>query len=260
MKLHDVTFVLVTHHSEAVLGGCLAALGDVWPSPCVVVDNASRDGSVRCAESAGAVVLRQDENRGFAHAANRGAHEARTAWVCFLNPDVTVTRELREAFARTAPAAGPDRLLVPDYVDKHGDAVPGRQPGYTPWKLWADLLESRQRHPALLRWCRTRLGYHDRSWHWPLAACFFAPRAGFLERGGFDERYFLYMEDVDLGCRWCRSGGHVERLEATVSHRGQEGAQVAPAWRQRHLDEARRQFGRRHYGPLWNTLIGLTTG
>jgi GT2 family glycosyltransferase len=240
---NSITFVIVTFNSAAWLDLCLEAaepLGQI-----IIVDNASTDASVAIAERHGATALRNGRNLGFAAAANLGAHAAATPFVCFLNPDCLVT-PATVAAAGSALAHDPRQLLVPDFADWSGRRESGLQPGYTRLKIMADLLDTRA--PKHARRIRKLTGLDDQSWNWPHGACVFAAKDVFLSLGGFDEKYFCYMEDVELGRAAAAVGVAVNALPQAVLHVGQHGATVAPARRHALMDAARFQYARRHYG------------
>ncbi len=130
--------VVVTHNHVRTLPSCLAALEALDPPPelVVVVDNASTDGSAAVAKgwhsTLKAEVLLENENTGFAVAANRGISRCSEPWVLLLNPDCAprsdfVARLLEELAARperervaaltgrlsraTLPGLGPEPIL-----------------------------------------------------------------------------------------------------------------------------------------------------
>lgn len=242
------TVILVTHQSARVLDACLDQL-DGQPGLSVqVVDNASTDGTRERAQARGVRLLARPHNTGFAAAANAGAQLADSPLLCFLNPDCHLTTETLAA-ARAALTDRPRACATPDFTQ--GDAlVPGRQPGYTWRKVLADLMENNGRMPRLARHLRAHPRHHDHRWHWPLGTCLFVPTALFHELGGFDERYFLYMEDVEFGWRLHQAGGEVIALPTCVAHGSMQGSALALAQRLPLLNAARRQFARRHYGIL----------
>jgi GT2 family glycosyltransferase len=107
--------VVVTHDHAETLVACLAAVGRLEPAPArlVVVDNASSDGSAEIARkhSAGVAteILCEDQNTGFAAAANRGITATSEPWVLLLNPDCgpkpNLVKNLLEAISRRPEAA-----------------------------------------------------------------------------------------------------------------------------------------------------------
>ncbi|MCE9630707.1 MAG: glycosyltransferase [Planctomycetia bacterium] len=252
-----VTVIIVTYESAAVLGPCLESVRGLEDVSVRVVDNASTDASRDIARSLGADVMPLERNLGFAAAANRGAEGVSAGLLCFLNPDCCLTAEAVRV-AREALGDGRGRCGVPDF-EQGGEVVSGRQPGYTWRKVLADVMEGNRRLRFATRWLRRHPRHHHRDWHWPLGTCLFVPAEYFRAVGRFDERYFLYMEDVEFGIQVCRSGGEVIGLPVRLRHVGMQGSTISSERRQQMLDEARIQFARRHYGPLVATLATCAT-
>ncbi len=215
ITVFDVTVIIVNHNSGAHLDRCLQALAaqTVRPHQVVLVDNASHDGSADQAERAypWLGVIRNPENRGFAAANNLAvAHSAATEWLALLNPDAFPAPDwlaaLRQATqdepryalfgCRLLDAADPERL------DGVGD-------GYH-----ASGLAWRRGHgePAAGRYLPMGEIFA------PCAAAALYRRAAFLEAGGFDERFFCYMEDVDLGFRLRLLGYRCGYAPAAIVH------------------------------------------
>ncbi|UGS37425.1 glycosyltransferase family 2 protein [Capillimicrobium parvum] len=194
------------------LPGCLAALrAQERPfDAIVVVDNGSVDES---ADGLGADVrvVRLGENRGFAVAANRGIDAAVDCdAVALVNSDVVLAPDW---LARTAGALGDGVAAVaskmvalddPGLLDDTGDFL--RRDG---------VCEQRGRGRR-----------DDGRWDAPgevFAACAGAAlyrRAAVLGVGGFDERLFSYLEDVDLGLRLRLAGWRVRYEPAVARHAG----------------------------------------
>jgi GT2 family glycosyltransferase len=248
--------VVVTHDSAKRLPACLSGIPPPLTRSTVVVDNASRDDSAAVARSFGVRVLEQPENLGFGRAATLGARVLLTRALCFLNPDCEPTSEL---FRLGLEALGdhPHRCAAPLLLEPRGP-VDGRQPGYTRTKLLADMLESHYGR-RVARWVRRLPGHHDTSWAWPHGACFFIQRGFFESLGGFDEAYFVYMEDVDLGRRIAACGGEVVSLDCRVVHHGAHGSAVTRRVRRALLDESRLTYARRVYGPVVAGLLRTST-
>ncbi|MFH1177000.1 MAG: glycosyltransferase, partial [Acidobacteriota bacterium] len=199
-------------------------------------------------------VLANAANEGYARAANAGAAAAEQELLCFLNPDCRPVPELFP-LAAAALVGRPLRCAVPSLRERQGERVPGRQPGYTGLKLMADVLETGYGANPLSRWLRRRRGYHDRRWWWPHGACLFVHRPTFLALGGFDPRFFVYMEDVDFGLRLARAGGDVIPLDVTLAHGQGRGARVSERTRRRMLMAARLGYARLHHGAALATAL-----
>jgi GT2 family glycosyltransferase len=178
----------------------------------IVVDNASLDDSVATARRLGADVLPLSRNLGFARANNIGLSKADTNWVAFVNPDVEVRYETLD---RLAELAGRHQALVaPQLIGADGQV----QPNGRGFPFLVDKLAHRGVKLPGARMDqytpRTSLGPTYVSW--AIGAVVGGRRSTFDELGGWDERYFLYYEDHDLGLRsWL--AGHPVIVDPSAS-------------------------------------------
>jgi GT2 family glycosyltransferase len=216
--------VIPNWNGRAWLGPCLAALAVQRPAPAevIVVDNGSRDDSVAFLRERHPEValLELGANTGFAHAANRGIERARGEYVAMLNTDVVVAPDW---LARMARALGEDpgaaavackmlALDAPGIVYDAGDIL--RRDG---------ACEQRGRFTA-----------DDGRFDAPgevFGACAGAAlyrRAAVLAVGGFEERYFAYLEDVDLALRLRLSGRRCRYEPAVARHAGEGTSRRLP--------------------------------
>lgn len=219
-----VTVIVVAHGSVGHLPRCLACLAaqTTLPERILVYDNASSDGSAAAAAAAIAAddrlrdraeVVRLETNVGFAAANNLGIAAARTPFVALLNPDAFAEPEWLERLVAAATrhpeaaAFGSRQMLDgrPGVVDGLGD------------RCHAGGLVWRSGHGRRL--VDADLG--DREIFSPCAAAALYRTAAVRDVGGFDESFFCYVEDVDLGFR-LRLAGHAARLvsDAVVQHAG----------------------------------------
>lgn len=217
--------VIITHNSEDVLEGCLAALAEFAPDfEVLVVDNASSDRSVEIARSRGARVIANAENRGFAAAANQGFSALRAGAVLLLNPDTHVATPLSrllEACRLHGIAAG--RLIDADGALQAGFTI-RRLPG--PAVLCLELLGLNRLWPGN-PWNR-RYRYLDRDLNrsGPVeqpAGAFLMIRRDVWERlRGFDEAFWpVWFEDVDFCRRAAASGQPIQYVaEVKAYHLG----------------------------------------
>jgi GT2 family glycosyltransferase len=212
----DLSVVIVTFQSGGTLERCLRALRaqTVQGFETILADNASSDGAPQNALAADPSLILVDNggNVGFAAGNNRAAEQARGRWLVLLNPDAYAEPDFLEQFLAAARAQPDARCFTarqrmaqdPLRLDGLGDAMAGIgfpfRGGYgqpDPGPIPAAEVFS------------------------PCGAAMMIDRALFLDMGGFDERFFCYCEDVDLGYRLRLMGEPVVLAgDAMVRHEG----------------------------------------
>lgn len=211
--------VVVTHQSRADLERNLPgqlAVADELGTTLVVVDNASGDGTLEMlrnevGSNRPLSVVELPANRGYATAVNRGFDESGERDVLLLNPDVEVTsasqvEELSEAL-RERPRLG---VLAPALINADGSPQPSA-------REYPSLLAMAGSIGGLERFAPARRAYDsyldpvaagaEGDVPWVIGAAMLIRRAAYEAVGGWDERFFLYMEDADF-CRRLRRAGY----------------------------------------------------
>ena len=213
----DVSAVVVNYNAAALLGDCVRSLRADGATEVIVVDNDSVDDSeaaVRTAD-ADAAWLPLGRNVGFGAGANRGVAAARAPYVAIMNPDTVVEPGTLKAMAEVLDRE-PDVAAVGPRVDNpDGSWYPSARtfPSLGDALGHAFLHYVRPDNPfsrryKLLDWD------HDvaRDVDWISGTCMLVRRDAFEAIGGFDEAYFMYVEDVDL-CWRLRAAGHRVRYD-----------------------------------------------
>ncbi|HEX7884641.1 MAG TPA: glycosyltransferase family 2 protein [Phenylobacterium sp.] len=216
----SVSVVMVVYMTGEALEQSLACvLADPLVDELVVVDNGSTPVEAQrlraLAARDGRVVLKTGHgNVGFARGANLGAANARGDLLVFLNPDAflqagCVAALAREIEDRPAPCIVGGRVLNADGTEQRG----ARRGEITPISALMSMSGLAQFAPALRRfevhWEAEALPEQAVSAPTISGACFCMRREDFDGVGGFDEGYFLHVEDVDLCWRVRQAGGEV---------------------------------------------------
>jgi N-acetylglucosaminyl-diphospho-decaprenol L-rhamnosyltransferase len=253
----QLSVVTVTHNSERELEALLDSVARHLPGArMVVVDCASDDGSLELARRRPWVeTVALGENIGFGRACNRGVQRVRTPVTALLNPDVELLDgSLLQLAAEALRDDRPQRLLAPRVLNGDGsrqDTVhpaPGAPadliralipPALIPGRLGASLAPWRATEPRRVGWA---------------VGCALLARTGTLRAlGPFDEGFFLYGEDLELGLRarqqdvatWLWPAARVVHHGARSATRAFGGEPFGLLARGRHAAVARRLGPRR---------------
>lgn len=269
--IRSVRVVAVTFNPGPELAEFAATLATATTRPVtlVLVDNGAEhevvdDVAARC----GATVVRPGSNLGYGVAANLGARPGQEPWVVVANPDIAwhpgALDTLLDAGARH-PRAGslgprilntdgtvyPSARAIPSLTQGAGHAIFARVWPGNPWTR-----AYHQRQEVVLE--------SEHAVGWLSGACLLLRREALAAVGGFDDSFFMFFEDVDLGDRLGRAGWeNVYVPAATVVH--DQGA----SWRERpapmiraHHRSAEHYLHRRYHAwyqaPLrWVISLGL---
>jgi GT2 family glycosyltransferase len=211
-----LSIIVVSFNTRDILRRSLEAISTAAAGiahEIIVVDNASHDGSANMVanEFPQVTLLRAPHNLGFAAANNLGYAAARGEFLALVNPDAfPEPGALQVGLARMRSQAGV-ALAGGLLIGRHGQPEPSARQFPSPLNDFLALSGLAARFP------RSRLfGRFDRTWADPEAAAavdwvpgaFCLIRKSVLDRlGFFDERFFLYYEEVDL-CRRLRAAGY----------------------------------------------------
>jgi N-acetylglucosaminyl-diphospho-decaprenol L-rhamnosyltransferase len=221
--------VVVNYNAGPVLVDCVASLRAAGVAEIVVVDNGSLDGSLAALGSGDEdlrIVL-AGRNFGYGTAVNRGVPETRAPYVLVVNPDVVVDPDAVDLLA-TRLDAEPDAAVVGPLIRNPGGspypsarAFPSFSVGvghalvglFRPENRWT----RRYREQSVLDAGEAAA---TRDVDWVSGSCALVRREAFASVDGFDERYFMYVEDLDLCWRLRRAGWRVlYEPAAAVTHR-----------------------------------------
>jgi len=214
----EVSVVIVTYRCARLLDDCLRSLeaqrGEV-AIEVLVVDNASGDGTASSAmrDHPWVDVEALDENLGFARANNRAIRRARGRAVLILNPDTVLPAGALRACLDRLWQDDDIGVLSPRLVDPAGRLDRRCKRGFP--TLWSSFcyftgLDRRFTGPRSTRYTMGSLP-EDRAGDIESVSGAFMlmPRAVLGEVGMFDERYFMYAEDMDLCLRTIEHGYRV---------------------------------------------------
>jgi GT2 family glycosyltransferase len=212
---NKVSVIIVNWNGERFLEQCLSALVSqtVKPHEIILIDNASSDRSVEIVRRFSAVrMILLDRNTGFAQGNNLAIKAASvdSEWIGLINPDAFVEPRWLETLL-AAVESNPEfdvfgsklvNAANPALLDGAGDAY------HMSGLVW------RMGHGSLV----SASAENEREVFSPCAAAALYRRSALRELGGFDEDYFCYVEDVDLGFRLRLAGYRCLYVPQSVVH------------------------------------------
>lgn len=252
--------VTVGYRSESVLPSFISSLREATGRPyeLLIADNAPADGATRSiAAEAGARYLPMHRNAGYGAAVNAATRmlDTEVRWILICNPDVRLLPGSLDLLVDqldgdpSIGAVGPRVLNEDGSTYPSARAVPSLRTGVG-HALFGNIWKGNP-------WTRTYRAASDpsdepRTAGWLSGSCLLVRRTAFDMVGGFDEGYFMYFEDVDLGARLAEAG-HLNLYvpQAKVIHAGAHSTSgEAPRMVAAHHASARRFIRRRYAGPI----------
>lgn len=265
-----LSIIIVNWNSGRQLRDCLSTIQASTDQRCrheiVIVDNGSTDDSLSGVEATGKAIriIRNDANQGFAVACNRGAQVASGDYFLFLNPDTRLSA---------------DSISVPlSYLGQKAD----KDVGICGVQLVDEagrISRSCARFPTFGNLIAQALGFNRLPWFrgsglhmsdWDHAnsqevdhvsgAFFLMRREVFEQLNGFDQRFFLYLEDLDFSLRARQAGWRsVYLAEAQAFHAGGGTSRRIRATRLFYSLRSRLLYGFKHLSPAKAWLLLFTT-
>jgi N-acetylglucosaminyl-diphospho-decaprenol L-rhamnosyltransferase len=257
----DLSIIIVSFNARADLERCLASLHQAPPTASheiIVVDNHSADGSADAARRwRGVHVVETGANLGFARANNVGIRASRGENLLLLNSDTIVPAGAVDGLVEELRRDESVAVVGPRLVDAAGRAELsfGRMIGPFNELRQKVLVRGQQRNVAVIAALVDRATSRPRFPDWVSGACLLVRRHDADAVGLLDERYFMYVEDVDF-CAAIRARGRRVRFSpaVTVAHLRGRSAATARAATDAAYRHSQLAFYEKHH-PRWAPLL-----
>lgn len=251
-----LSVVIVSYNVKSYLLNCIRSVqksAQHIQTEIIVVDNASADQSVEAVsrEFSDVILIKNEVNRGFGSACNQGLTIANGKYLLILNPDTLVEEHAFEkllGFGDENPDAG---LIGCKILNEDGSLqLACRRSFPTPWIAFTRLSGLSKLFPKSSLFSRYNLTFLDENRPYEVDAIsgsfMLMSRYAYEKVGGFDERFFMYGEDLDLCFRIKQAGFKVVyRPEASIIHF--KGKSVSPTVdTQYHFFHAMKIFVQKH--------------
>lgn len=259
MSKPSLSIVIVNWNAGDQLRDCITSIvaarkDELFLFEVFVVDNGSKDDSLTGIDSLGISIniILNETNLGFAAACNQGASGASGDYLLFLNPDMRVfenSLDIPVAFMQN-PDNSEVGIAGIQLVDENG--VVARSCSRFPilGMFFAQALGINRfvkfRHLAqsMDEWAHDSTRHVDQV----IGAFFLMRRSAFILLGGFDQRFFVYFEEVDLSYRANQAGlRSIYLTEAQAFHAGCGTSRQVKAHRLFYSLRSRLMYGFKHF-------------
>jgi GT2 family glycosyltransferase len=265
-----VAVLTVTYNTGETIRPFLESVAAASASPLTVViaDNGSADldGLHTIADGFGARVVSSGGNRGYGggidaawSALAEGPGEV-PEFLLVTNPDVVLAPGSVDELVAAADRLPRGASFGPQILDEQGDTYPSARQlpslrtglGHAAFSRFWPANPWSQRY-----WSTTQVV--ERTAGWLSGACFLIRTSVFRELGGFDESYFMYFEDVDLGQRVGLAGwDNVYVPTASVMHTGAHSTSSNRRFMEREHHRSAYRFLSRKYRAWWLWPLRVT--
>jgi N-acetylglucosaminyl-diphospho-decaprenol L-rhamnosyltransferase len=266
----SLDIIIVNWNAGGSLGACLSSIRAAHRDSfelkrMVVVDNASSDGSAENLHFAdlSLSLLKNTDNRGFAAGCNQGARDSSADYLLFLNPDVRVLADSLQAPIQLMEESRNSEVGICgiQLLDEEGNVSQSCSRFPTAASLLSQMLGLDRLFPN--HFTGHFLGRRDhlksKRVDQVMGAFFLARHTLFESLGGFDERFFVYFEDLDFSYRARQAGWQSYYLAtAQAYHKGGGCSEQARAKRLYYSLSSRILYSFKHFG--WAAASGALLG
>ena len=269
--MYALSIVIVNWNSGNQLKDCLHSIekakkDNVVLNKIIIVDNASSDSSLEGIDKINLPIeiIRNPENYGFAKACNIGVEKATGNFILFLNPDIVIFESTFEnlfeyIYEHDKPEIG---IYGIQLLDENGKIHKTCARFPKTWNLVVRSLGLDTINSKFFKSYRLNNWEHKETKriNHVIGAFFLVKKFLFKKLGGFDERFFVYLEDLDFSKRAHDLGFKtVYVTEAKAYHKGGGASEKAKGKRLFYDVQSRTIYAFKHFGILGGSIVLLTS-
>jgi len=267
----SLDIIIVNWNSGRLLRDCLQSINNSADNDSftlnrvVVVDNASADGSADELEDLrlSVSIIRNEENRGFAAACNQGAEDSSADYLLFLNPDTYLNQDsLAKPLIFMEEISDQQIGIVGiQLLDKNGKIARTCASFPTPGRFFSKMLglDKLFLYAFPSHFMATWNHRESREVDHVMGAFYLIRSFIFEELSGFDEQFFVYLEDLDFSFRAHQVGWRCFYLtDAKAIHKGGGTSEKVKAMRLFYSLQSRILYGYKHFS--WWSATALMLG
>lgn len=267
-----ISIIIVNWNSNELLRECIESINNYSDSlvdKVVVVDNYSTDNSLSALKKIENLtidlqIIHNQENLGFGKACNQGAMLCNSKYLLFLNPDTKLYEDtLKESVEfMEKPANYEVGVCGIQLIDERKEIQRSCTRFPSPISMIVYSLGLNRlpflvnRSYQMLEWDHKKSQKVDHV----IGAFYFIRNNVFRQVGGFDEDYFVYLEDLDLSLR-INKLGYRSFYNANIKayHKGGGTSERVKAKRLFYSLESRIKYSKKHFPPISSSLVIVST-
>lgn len=220
----ELSVITVTYNSQRFIDKFLVSLVLNLPprSELIIVDSASEDGTVKIIEDSikkyeriPIVLIKSTSNIGFSKGNNIGAKHSRGKYLLILNPDTEVYRGSIARLLSFAQDGKDIGLVAPKLIQPGNLTQPSVRNLPTAWRAFKEFyIGIKNSYQPYTPASEAPITVES-----VVGAAMLIKRDYFLSLGGFNEKFFMYFEDLDLCRKILKSGKKIYYLpQAQIKH------------------------------------------
>lgn len=256
----EISIVIANFNNPELIRTCLESIDEFVLRPgleVIIVDNGSENEELEILRSdrSHLSVKYLQKNMGFGYAINRGVELARGRDLVILNSDVEITDFSLQTLLREFAFANIHALWSPNLFDSDGNnqlaSLPklGRWPFWIQFSVFGEAVNYLSRKLGISNIRQTR---EDDQVSYLYGTCLIVKKEDFVRVGGFDEKYFLYFEDLDFCDRFRKIFGKniwlKSRSQIIHQARGSSANANSMNW---HHQRSKYLYAREAFGPIF---------
>jgi GT2 family glycosyltransferase len=262
-----VSIIIVNYNSFALLQNCIESIlhhSQDFEYEIIVVDNNSTDGDVETITGRfkKIILIKNGTNEGFAKANNKGANIAKGKYLLFLNNDTIIFNNSLKILLDFAEEQTSDFILSCRLLNLDGSFQDSAYNFPSITRLLAATLFLDQLFTSVNLFSKHNLSSKNTSK--PInvdaimGALIFIKRDTFIKLKGFDERFYFYYEDIDLGYELNKIGGFtIFSPETAIYHIGGASAEKDLWFYMKNRSISRIQFAQKNFRGIYKSVFIL---
>jgi GT2 family glycosyltransferase len=245
-KNKKISFVIVSYKSLKFLTDCVNSITKYTSGEyeIVIVDNNSGENldEIQNLSTNKIKIIYSQKNTGFGSGVNLGAIQATGDWLCVINPDTRIQGDIH-----TLSTIDKNTKVIGLALVNQENQIQAYQYGDfpTPKSIIQNTAKKSWQNPT----------QDSISVDWVSGGSLCIETKLFLELGGFDERFFMYYEDIDLCRRVKQAGYNIEWTQQITIWHYEGGSESNIINTKKRYYKAQRQYLTKWYGGFWGILL-----